>query len=132
MIALGLNRIEIIPTGDLLTFDLVDVNVGRSTVTDIIHRDGFFIEMDELEDDYLEIVIESNHPITEAAHVTKIIHSTLLAVSEDHYNHHIAYHRIIESQGMIFNEKPLYSTNIENGLGLFSTCVRKKGMLDLR
>ena len=125
-------EVVVVAVGEPRTFELSNVIVGTAAVTDIIHRDGFFINFDDLEDDYIEIAIRSNHPITDPSHVSRNLYYKLMAISPEHYSHHIQYHRIIESEGLVFNDKPLYSSNIKNGFGLFSSCVRKKSMLILK
>lgn len=113
-------------------FELVNVNVGNGAVTDIIHRDGFFVEFDELENNYLEVVLRSKFAITEENQVTDFLNTSLISVSKEHYDYHISFHNIQQSQGNIFEENALYITNINNGLGLFSSCVRMSEMIDLR
>ena len=114
-------------------FELVDVVVGNSAVTDIVHRDGFFIDLEDLENNYyIEIVLRSPFPITSVNQVTDFLHYNLTSVSKEHFDYHIAYHNIKKSQGNIFEENALYRSNITKGLGLFSSCVEKTEMLELR
>jgi len=113
-------------------FELINVNEGYGAVTDIIHRDGFFVEFDELENNYLEIVLRSKFPITKENQVTDYLDTNLITVSKEHYDYHISFHNIQQSQGNIFEENVIYISNIEKGLGLFSSCVRMKEMIDLR
>lgn len=114
------------------SFDLVDVLKGYEAVTDIIHKEGFFIEFNRLENNYIEIVLKSNFPITEDNQVTDMLNTDLMAVGKEHFDYHLAYHNIQKSQGNIFEENVLYNSNIEHGLGLFSTCVNFSKMLELR
>ena len=125
-------EVVVVAVGEPLPFDLSKVNVGTAAITDIIHRDGFFINFDDLMDDYIEISIRSQHPITDPSHLSRNLYYKLMAISPEHYSHHVQYHRIIESEGLVFNDKPLYSSNIKNGFGLFSSCVRKRSMLILK
>jgi len=113
-------------------FDLVDVNDGYGAVTDIIHREGFFIDMSDLSDNYLEVVIRSNFPITKETQVTDFLDTRFTSLSKEHYDYHISIHNIKSNQGNIFEENALYRSNIEDGLGLFSSCVEMTQTLELR
>ncbi|MEM9549235.1 MAG: DUF4249 family protein [Bacteroidota bacterium] len=108
--------------GDSEYFQLINVNIGSLAITDIAHRDGFFIDFDNLDNAYAEFVIRSPFPITEPNQVTAVIRANLTAVSVDHYNYHLALHNIREGEENIFQENALYRSNIEKGFGLFSTC----------
>ena len=118
--------------GEADFFELIDVTSGNTAVTDINHRDGFFIEFDELEDNYIEIVVRSPFPITEPNQVTDYVEYELISVSQEHFDYHVSFHNIKKSQNNIFEENVLYRSNIDKGLGLFSSCVRQGGMLSFR
>jgi len=118
--------------GDPDFFELIDVNIGSIALTDIVHRDGYFIEFDELDDNYIEIVIRSPFPITSPNQVTDFIEYDMISVSQEHFDYHIALHNIKKSDGNIFEENVLFRSNIDKGLGLFSSCVRQGGMLTFR
>jgi hypothetical protein len=118
--------------GDEQFFELVNVMTGNSAITDILQRDGFLIEFDELQDNYIEIVLRSPFPIIGTNQVTDFIHCNLFSVSKEHFNYHKALHNIKRSQNHIFEENVLFSSNIEKGLGLFSSCVESKVMISLR
>jgi hypothetical protein len=131
---------NITPEGDTIyingmesrLFKLLDIEVGRGAITDLIHKDGFLIDFTKLEDEYLEIVLRSPFPITKPNHVTNFLHSDIYAVTKAHHDYHVALHNIKKSQGSIFDEHALYHSNIKNGLGLFSSCTFKGDILELR
>ncbi|MDF1695029.1 MAG: DUF4249 family protein [Saprospiraceae bacterium] len=113
-------------------FELIEVVQGQTAITDIIHRDGLFINLGDLNNDYLEITLRSPFPITQPNQVTDHIHTEMISVSAEHYDYHIAYHNIKSSQNDIFGEKALFRSNIKDGLGLFSSCSRSTTILELR
>ncbi len=117
---------------DFRFFELRDINVGSSAVTNIGHRDGYLIDFDNLENDYIEVVLRSPFPITDPNQVTDYLNTNLIAVSQEHYDYHIAIHNIKKNEGNIFEENVLYRSNIEKGLGLFSSCYELPDMHELR
>jgi len=125
-------EVNYVPIGEAQPFTLVNVVVGNRAITDIVHRDGFFIEFDDLENDYIEVTLQSPIPITESNQIMAFLNASLMSISKEHYDYHLSYHHIIRSQGNIFDENALYISNIDKGLGLFSSCVLKNHMLDFR
>lgn len=113
-------------------FILSGINVGAGAITDIVHREGIMVDISKLEENYLELVLRSTFPITKPNHVTDIIYADIFAVTEDHHDYHVSFHNIKQSQGNIFDEHALYISNINNGLGLFSSCVYREQTLELR
>lgn len=113
-------------------FLMTSINVGASAITDIDHRDGVLINMSKLENNYIEVVLRSVFPITDPNHVTDFLYTDIFAVTEDHYKYHKSLHNINKNKGNIFDEHALYLSNVENGLGLFSSCTFKPVMLKLR
>lgn len=126
------NEIVYTKEGEEHYFKLQNVNVGAGSIVDMVHRDGYLLELDELEDNYLELVLRSTIPITEPNQVNEVLHSKLFAVSDEHYEYHKSLHNILKNKDNIFEEKALYSSNIENGLGIFSSCVRDTKELILK
>lgn len=113
-------------------FDLINVVDGNASLTDVIHRTGWLIDFDKIENDYLEMQIRSPFAISDPSQVTDFLNTNMVAVGQDHYEYHIALHNIKKSEGNIFEENALYRSNIEKGLGLFSTCYAYEKEFDLR
>lgn len=117
---------------EMKLFDLIKVTNGNAAVTDILHRDGFLIDLTELEDNYLEIIIRSPFPLSENNTLTSMLQTEMISVTKEHFDYHLAFHNIRKSQNAVFNENPLYRSNIKNGLGLFSSCTTMSQILELK
>jgi hypothetical protein len=113
-------------------FTLEDVEVGAAAVTDMVHREGFLVDYTKLEEEYIELVLRSPFPITKPNHVTNVLFVNIYSVTEAHHDYHVSLHNIKKSQSNIFDEPALYNSNIENGLGLFSSCIYMQNVLELR
>ncbi|MEE9439490.1 MAG: DUF4249 family protein [Saprospiraceae bacterium] len=117
--------------GEPQNLELIRVNKGVFAVTELAHKDGFFVKYSDLIDGQLEVVLRSSIPITEENQVTKHIISHLMSISEDYYEYHIGKSNIIEISETVFSEPALLRSNIEQGIGLFSGSIQTNQTIHL-
>lgn len=105
-------------------FEIVDVTTGQVAVKELRSAEGLWIDTEKLEDDYYEVVIRSTHPIELENQTSDNLFVTVLAITKEHYDYYLGLHNKITDSESLYGEKGLYRSNIENGYGVFSTCVK--------
>lgn len=117
---------------DLSNFQIVSISSGKEAVKEFQHQEGIFVDLDKLDSDFIELTLRSGIAIASDDQVTDHIFSSVISLTADHYMHHLGLSNIEAAKNDIFGEPALYRSNINGGLGLFSTCVKKDKVLSLR
>ena len=117
---------------DLNPVEIVNVSSGQFAVKEFEGQDGLWIDLDQLGDDeYFEIEIKSSFPIEYDGQTSDNIFANVVSITEDHYNYYLGLSNINSSNTTLFNEKGLYRSNIDRGVGIFSTCVETNEEINL-
>lgn len=116
------NEVKYSYSGDFVPFEIIDIVSGKEAIKQFYHKDGLFIDMDEMQSEFFEVRVRSTFPIENESQVTDFIFPHTLAITKEHYNYHLGLHNINEAKSSIFNEPALFRSNIDGGLGIFSSC----------
>lgn len=117
---------------ELSNFQIESISTGKEAVKEFVHQEGLFVDLDKLDSDFIELKLKSRIAIVSVDQVTDHIFSSVISLTADHYMHHLGLSNIEAAKNDIFGEPALYRSNINGGLGLFSTCVKKDKVLSLR
>jgi len=112
-------------------FEIVSVSSGVLAAKEFLISDGLWIDLDKLESEYFEVTIKSQHPIEFDNQTSDNIFSSVIGITKEHYDYHLGLNHIESSNSSLFGEPGLYRSNIENGLGIFSTCVKDDVTINL-
>lgn len=104
--------------------EILEITHGGEAIREFYHQEGLFIKLEDLESEFIEVLVKSTQPITSDNVVTEFIATNLISITEDSYDYHRGLHNINLSENSIFGESALYRSNIKNGLGIFSACVQ--------
>ena len=118
-------------TTDQTPFTIVDVISGQFAVKDFVNRKGLWIDLDKMNTDFFEIELRSNYPIEMEGQTSDNLFTKVVSISEAHYDYFLGLNNIETSSRSLFGEQGLYRSNIEKGLGVFSTSVSTNEVINL-
>lgn len=118
--------------GGDVPFELINIVSGGEAMKQFTHKEGVFIDLDNLESEFFEVKLRSSIPFKSGDQFNDLIFTNTIALPKAHYDYHLGLHNINSSKKSIFNEPALYRSNIEGGLGVFSTCSPAKQQITLK